>query len=272
MYKLIALDMDGTLLNSKKNISRRTKEAIENARKNGVKVVLATGRPVDGIESYLKELQMISDKDYAITYNGALVQNVGTKDVISSTPLNKSNLIELYNISKELNVNIHAFTEDKCITPKMSKYTKLESEINGIEVDVIDFNTVNDDETILKIMMIDEPEILDAAIKKLDKELYSRYTIVKSTPYFLEFLSIEANKGQGIKGLAEELKINKDEVICIGDAGNDLHMIQYAGLGVAMGNAFEEIKKEADYITKSNDEDGVAHVIEKFVLNKVKEA
>ncbi|MEG0857514.1 MAG: HAD-IIB family hydrolase, partial [Terrisporobacter sp.] len=94
------------------------------------------------------------------------------------------------------------------------------------------------------------------------------YTIVRSTPFFLEFLNPQANKGAGIGLLAHELGIKQDEIICVGDAGNDKHMIEYAGLGVAMGNATEDIKDLADYITLSNDDDGVAHVINKFILNE----
>lgn len=119
-----------------------------------------------------------------------------------------------------------------------------------------------------KFMMIDHPEILDECIKKIPKEYYEKYTIVRSTPSFLEFLNPDANKGSGISLLAGKLGIHKDDIICVGDAENDKHMIEYAGLGVAMGNANEEIKYLADYITLSNNEDGVAHVINKFILNE----
>ncbi|WP_027631667.1 sugar-phosphatase [Clostridium hydrogeniformans] len=267
MYKLIALDMDGTTLNSEHLISDRTKHAIKKARENGVKVVLATGRPMAGIKKYLSELDMMEEGDFAITYNGALVQNTYSKEVVSKTCLKKNHLMELYKISKHLNINIHAFTKDGCITPKMSKYTELEGAINEIPVEVVKYEELDEDTDILKIMMIDEPEKLDKAINELPEELYSKYTIVQSAPYFLEFLDNRVNKGEGVKNLAQSLNISKEQVICIGDAGNDLHMIEYAGLGVAMGNAFDELKSCADYITKTNDEDGVAHVIEKFVLS-----
>jgi len=121
---------------------------------------------------------------------------------------------------------------------------------------------------IIKVMFIDEPEILSAAIKKIPQEFYQKYTVVKSAPYFLEFLHIKANKGLGVKKLAEKLNIKKEEVICIGDAGNDTHMVEYAGLGVAMGNAVQELKDIADFVTLSNEEHGVAHVIDRFIFNK----
>ena len=268
MYKLIALDMDGTLLKEDKTISSRTKKTLEKARERGVKVVLASGRPIEGLSKYLEELDLLSENDYVLSYNGALVQNVGNKEIVATNGLTGRDLDLLYNISKEIGVNIHAFSKSEgLITPKNNKYTELEATINGIKVMEKDFGLVGANEEIIKIMMIDEPEILEKAIEKLPKDLYEKYTIVRSAPYFLEFLNVDGNKGEGLKALSEHLGINEKEVIAMGDAGNDRHMIEYAGLGVAMGNAFPEIKEIANYVTMTNEEDGVAHVIEKFVLN-----
>lgn len=266
MYKLIALDMDGTLLRGDKTISDTTKSALERAREKGVKVVLASGRPLDGLTRYLEELDLIGEEEYVLSFNGALVQNTKTKQIIAKTALDGRDVKYLYNLSKEVGVNIHAFLSAGLATPKMSRYTELEATMNNIRVDTIDFDTVDDNDEVAKIMMIDEPEILEEAIKKLPKEIYEKYTVVRSAPYFLEFLNKESNKGEGVKALADHLGIDAKEVICVGDAGNDLDMIKYAGLGVAMGNAFPEVKEIANFITKSNEEDGVAHVIEQFIV------
>lgn len=107
----------------------------------------------------------------------------------------------------------------------------------------MNIDSIADDEVMIKIMMIDEPEILGPAIEKLPKEVYEKYTVVRSTPYFLEFLNKDANKGLGVELLAKHLGIKREEIITLGDAGNDVHMIEYAGLGVAMGNSFDETKK-----------------------------
>lgn len=266
MYKLIAIDMDGTLLKEDKTVSDITKKAIERARKKGVKVVLASGRPIEGITKYLQELNLVDKEDYVLSFNGCLIQNTETREVISKNILKGSDLNYLYSISKELGVNIHAFSKLGCITPKISRYTEVEGAINGIPIHIVDFNKITPKEDIYKVMMIDEPEVLDEAVKKFPGEVYDRYTVVKSTPYFLEFLNKNSNKGEGVKSLTKYLGIKQQEVICVGDAGNDLHMIKFAGLGVAMGNAFEEIKEAADYITSTNEDDGVAQVIEKFIL------
>ncbi|GKU27209.1 sugar-phosphatase [Clostridium folliculivorans] len=266
MYKLIAIDMDGTLLKEDKTVSDITKKAIARAKKRGVKVVLASGRPIEGITRYLEALNLIDEDDYVLSFNGALIQNTKTKEVISKNILKGTDIAYLYGLSKELGVNIHAFDKTGCITPKMSKYTEVEGTINGIDVSEVDFDKVDSDADISKIMMIDEPEILQAAIEKLPKEVYDKYTVVRSAPYFLEFLNKKSNKGEGVKALADYLGIKQEEVICVGDAGNDLHMIEFAGLGVAMGNAFDEVKQVANYVTSTNEDDGVAEVIEKFIL------
>lgn len=267
MYKLVAIDMDGTLLKDDKTISERTKNAIQSARAMGVTVVLATGRPIEGVSRYLEELNMYSEHDYVLTYNGALIQRTESKESIAKIALEGSDLHYLKKLSDELEVNIHAFSEEKgLVTPKNSKYTEVEADINNIEIHEINIDTVSNNEVIIKAMMIDEPEILGPAIEKLPKEVFEKYTVVRSTPYFLEFLNKEVNKGVGVEMLAKHLGLKKEEVMTLGDAGNDLHMIEYAGLGIAMGNAFDEVKEAANYITDTNENDGVAKAIEKFIL------
>lgn len=268
MYKLIALDMDGTLLTTEKKISENTKKALKEAEAKGVKVVLASGRPLSGITRYLEELDLFKGDDYVLSFNGGIVINSKTEEVITSSLLKGSDLKVIYNISKELDINIHAFSvKEGLITPKMSQYTQHECDINGIEATIKDFNEVEDEEDIVKVMMIDPQEKLDKAIEKLPKDLYDKYSVFKSAPFFLEFTNKEVDKGKGLKKLGDYLGIKKEEIIACGDAGNDLSMVKYAGLGVAMANATDDVKKAADYITLSNDEDGIAHVVNKFILN-----
>lgn len=268
MYKLIALDMDGTLLNEKKQISERTKNAIKEARRRGVYVVLASGRPLEGILKSLDELKLVSDDDYVLSYNGCLVQKVKSRETISDLTLKGSDLEYLYNLSKDLSVNIHSFSKERgLMAPKHSKYTKVEADINNIDINIVSHDEIDHEEVIVKIMMIDEPEILDKAIKGLPKDVYEKYSVAKSTPYFLEFFNTGADKGQAIKKLAEHLGIDQKEIITMGDAMNDYQMIEYAGMGIAMGNADPRVKEIANHITETNDNDGVALAIEKFIFN-----
>lgn len=268
MYKLIAIDMDGTLLREDKSVSERTKNAIKLAKEKGVYVVIATGRPIDGVSRYLEELDMLGENDYVLSYNGGLVLKTKSREVVSKTALTGADLHYLHNLSKELGVNIHSFSEvHGLITPKNSKYTEVEANINGIKIAINDYSDIEDDHSIIKVMMIDEPEVLQKAIDNLPKEVYEKYTVVRSAPFFLEFLNKKVNKGTGVELLAKHLNIKQEEIMTFGDAGNDLDMIVYAGMGVAMANAFDEVKEAANYITDSNENDGVAKAIEKFVLN-----
>ncbi len=267
MYKLIALDMDGTLLTTDKKVSERTEAAIKAAEAKGVKIVLASGRPLLGLNRYLEELELLKGEDYVLSFNGGLVQNTKTEEIVSKVSLKGADLKYIYEISKELNINIHAFSaKDGLVTPKNSKYTEYEAEINGIDINIKDFDEIEDEEDIIKVMMIDPQEILDPAIEKLPSEIYDKYSVFKSSPFFLEFTHKEVDKGLGLKKLGEYLGIKKEEIIACGDAGNDLSMVKYAGLGVAMDNATSEVKEAADFITASNDEDGIAKVIERFIL------
>ena len=268
MYKLIAIDIDGTLKREDKSVSERTKNAIKLAKEKGVYVVIATGRPIDGVSRYLEELDMLGENDYVLSYNGGLVLKTKSREVVSKTVLTGADLHYLHNLSKELGVNIHAFSEvHGLMTPKNSKYTEVEANINGIRITINDYSDIEDDHSIIKVMMIDEPEVLQKAIDNLPKEVYEKYTVVRSAPFFLEFLNKKVNKGTGVELLAKHLNIKQEEIMTFGDAGNDLDMIVYAGMGVAMANAFDEVKEAANYITDSNENDGVAKAIEKFVLN-----
>lgn len=266
MYKLIAVDMDGTLLRNDKTISNFTKDIIDKARANGKYVVLCSGRPIEGLTKYLEELKLTSKDDYVISFNGALVQSSFDKAILGSNKLKGRDFKRIYEMSRELGVHVQAFSKLGLIAPVISKYTEVEASINNIEINIVDINDINDDEDIWKVMMVDEEDKLQAAIDKLPEALYDEYTIVRSAPFFLEFLNNQANKGSGIEILAQYLGIDRKEVIAIGDADNDRHMIKYAGLGVAMENATTGIKKISNYITSSNEEDGVAKAIDKFML------
>lgn len=273
MYKLIALDVDGTLLREDKSLSSGVKDAIAKASAKGVKVVITTGRPVKGISKILDELDLRSEGDYAIGYNGGVIQKTHNEEVSSQILMPENSFELLYRLSQDLNVHIHLLTSKEVITPNsdVSRYTVLEGFMNDIQLLYKTPEEIKDVKAINKIMLIDEPEILEAAIKQLPDWLYEQFNVVKSAPYFLEILPKEVSKGVGIKMLADSLGIKQEEIIAVGDADNDLDMIEFAGLGVAMGNAFENVKKIANYISKTNEDDGVAHVINKFILNDEEE-
>ena len=269
MYKLVAIDMDGTLLNSDKKVSERNRQAIEKAVEMGAMVVISTGRGFTGIENHLNDLGLNKDGQYALTMNGGAAYNCFTREPLTQIGLKGQDLHKVYELSKVLGVKIQAYTLDKCLAEAESEYTAFEREHIGTEINIIDFcKDIKKDDDIMKVLLMEEPSILDEKIKLIPKEIMQEYNVVKSLPMCLEILNKSCNKGIGLKELIEKLGISSDEVIAIGDEGNDYEMIEFAGLGVAMGNANPRIKEISNYITDTNDNDGVAKVIEKFILNK----
>lgn len=268
MYKMIAIDMDGTLLREDGTISERTKLAIKQARRKGVKVILASGRPYDGLKCYLEDLELLSNEDYILCFNGALVKNIGTGEIICKQLITAKDVQDVYEFSEKMKVNTHAYsTQLGLISPRLSYYTKLTCDQNRMNLTLIEYKDLASDHPIVKVMIVDNADILSTVLEQLPDEYFQRFTVVRSAPHFLEILNKNSNKGNGVALLADYLGIAKNEVICVGDAGNDLHMLKYAGLSVAMDNAFDDIKEVADYVTFSNEDDGVAHIIEKFILN-----
>lgn len=266
--KLVAIDMDGTLLNPQHEISAGVKSAIERARQQGVHIVLATGRPYIGIQRYLAELDLVQEGEYCISYNGALVQRTQDGECVAEVTLGFDDYLYAEQLARELGVHFHVFDKSFLYTPNkdISEYTIHEATTTGIPVRYRAVEEMDRQMRFPKLMMIDRPELLDAAIQRLPEHARQTYTIMKSAPFFLEILDKRVNKGQGVKMLAEKLGLTRDEVMAIGDQENDLAMLEYAGTGVAMGNAIDSVKAIAQFVTKTNREDGVAYAIEKLVL------
>ncbi|MGX7024711.1 sugar-phosphatase [Vagococcus hydrophili] len=266
--KLVTIDIDGTLLNSDRKLTEAVKNTINKATKAGVNIVLATGRPTIGVLPLVKELGLDNEHGFVITYNGAMIQNAGTEDVLIQHPVAFEDYLDFELLARKLGVHFHVqdyksmYTANKDISP----YTIHESSLTGMPVKYREVSEMTPDMTIIKTMMIDHEEILDEAITKIPSELKEQFAMVKSAPFFYEILNKNATKGEAVKELAELLKIEPHEVMAIGDNENDLSMIEFAGTGVAMGNAVPTVKEIANKITKTNDEDGVSYAIEEWVL------
>ena len=266
--KLVAVDIDGTLITNDRKITTEVFHAVQEAKEQGVKVVIATGRPIAGVQNLLEELNLRDAGDYVITFNGGLVQDTATGQEIVKETMTYDDYRDIEYLSRKLNVHMHAITKEGIFTANrnIGKYTVHESTLVNMPI----FYRTPEEMTgkeIVKMMMIDEPEILDKAISRIPAEVKEKYTVLKSAPYFLEILDKRVNKGTGVKSLADALGIKAEEVMAIGDQENDIAMIEYAGVGVAMDNAIPSVKEIANFVTKSNLEDGVAYAIEKFALN-----
>ena len=271
MVKIITIDLDGTLFDYDKKISLENKKALAKAKEAGIKIVIATGRPLSGVMPTLKELGLTSKDDYVIIYNGAKVFNVGTGEIIFSSSITGKTVKELYHESLRLNVHFHAFRlNEELITDRHNPYTDVEATINHTPDILYDIDTIKDDELFLKAMLVDEDSNVTRVMKEINPKYYQEFSMLRSARIFLEFLNKNTDKGQALVAIAKHLNIPLSDTMAIGDAGNDMPMIEAAGIGVAMENAYPEVKKVANFITKSNLENGVAYAINKLLFEEKK--
>jgi Cof subfamily protein (haloacid dehalogenase superfamily) len=216
---------------------------------------------------FLDEIQLRGENEYLIANNGGTIYNASNFECISYKGLTGKDLVRAHALSVEFGLNMIAYTHEGSIAPEENEFTRFETEYVGNPVKILNFNIdVNDEDEITKIMFSQTEKLLAKKMLELPKEFFNEYNVVKTMPIVLEIMDKDCNKGYGVKVLAEKLGIKKEEVICIGDQANDIEMITYAGLGIAMGNAIEELKSVAQYVTSDNDNDGVAKAIEKFIL------
>lgn len=268
-YKMIVLDLDDTLLRDDHTISPRTKDALMKAQEAGIKVVLASGRPTFGMVHIADELSLAEYGSYILSFNGGKIINWSTKEDVFTSTLAPEVSHALYDLSQREDVFIHTYVNDEIITADDNEYTRIEADITGLPIKIVpDFKEAVD-VPVVKLLMVEDPEKLVQVEGKLQQELADQFSIMRSKPYFLEFTEKGVTKGTSLHALINQLGIKREEVIAIGDSYNDVSMIEFAGLGVAMGNAPADIKELADYVTETNMNDGVAKVVEAFILNKL---
>ena len=268
-YKMIVLDLDDTLLRDDHTISERTKEALMKAQEIGVKVVLASGRPTFAMKPIAEELSLAKYGSYILSFNGSKIIDWKDKQELFSSTLHPEAAHKLYDISRREGVFIHTYIGDEIVTEDENPHTATESAITNLPVKLVDSFKDSVTEPVVKCLMVYEPEKLKLVETKLQAELSDEFSVMRSKPYFLEFTGKGVTKGTSLNQLIQLLGIEREEVIAMGDSYNDLEMIKFAGLGVAMGNAPEDIKAEENYVTDTNMNDGVAKVVEEFVLKQL---
>ncbi len=267
-YKLLVLDLDGTLTNSKKEITRHTKETLIKAQEAGLKVVLASGRPTYGVAPLANELELQKYEGYILAYNGGEIIDWKTRELMYEKQLDSDLLPYLYRCAKENDFAIVTYENEYVLTEKPDdEYVLKEALLNVMKIKKVDNFLEAVKHPITKCLIVGEPSRLALLEKEMYEKLKDRMGVFRSEPYFLELVPKGIDKAQSLSVLLEEIGMTKNEMIAIGDGFNDLSMIQYAGLGIAMENAQDVVKQAADFITLSNEEDGVAYAVEKFYLD-----
>jgi Cof subfamily protein (haloacid dehalogenase superfamily) len=262
-YKLMAVDIDGTLLNDKGEITTATIDAIKKGVEEGLVFTIASGRPIQGIE-YLNNLLNLDVP--LITYNGAKIIMSKSKEVIFEQKLGYEYAIKILELGEKNNVTMMVWKDDKLYVNKLNERVEKYTKITAVQPILMEDSNETIKTGVTKILWYDDVEKIGKYIEQIKDLLGDKINYHTSQPYFLEFNDKNASKALAMEKMGEHYGIKQSEMIAIGDGFNDLSMIEYAGLGVAMENAPEAIKSKADYITLSNNEDGIANVINEFIL------
>ena len=265
-YKMLVLDLDDTLLRDDYSISSRTKELLTEAQNRGVKVVLASGRPTLAMMHYAEELQLGKFDSYMISFNGAVATSLKNNKILFESSLTQSEVHSLYDFSIENKVHILTYSDKGIISETDSEYIDVEIKLTGIPHHKVPCFKTEINSSAVKCILLEHPDYLKQVEKKLKAERPD-LSVSRSKPFFLEVMPYGIDKASCIDFLAKRLGIEQSEIIAVGNAGNDLTMIKYAGLGVWVDNVTPELRHHADCIVATNNNDGVAEVIERFILN-----
>ena len=292
MYKLVAIDLDGTLLNSYGEISNKNKDSLKKAIEKNVEIVLASGRPIASVKNLANE---IGKCNYIICGNGAITYDIPNEKIIYNQFMSKAKVLKIINICEENSIFYSIYTEEGILTKRLNYNVLLFNQENAnkpedkkTKISIVDnmeeYIQNRKEEDYLKISVCDNDKVVFGSIIRklrtisnidvLDVAHMSRKKIKDGTDqvlleyFYTEITNINVDKGEALKDLAQKLNIKDEEVIAIGDNINDSQMVKNAGLGVIMDNAAPYIKEMADYIAKDNDNDGVAEVIDKYILEE----
>ncbi len=257
-YRLIAVDMDGTLLNSQGSITEKTIAAIHKVVDKGVLFTICTGRPIQGVERYYDVLDPHSP---VITYNGAMIVMGKSREILYKQDLDPSDARDVLAWGKKLGTTVIAWSDNKLYANELNDRVHDYKKLSMVEPILITDEEELFINGVTKFLWYDDAEKIKHFQGVLADKLGKGVTFCTSKPTFLEFFDSRVSKAVAMEKIGEHFGIRREEMVAIGDGFNDLSMIEYAGLGVAMGNAPEEIKKKATFVTLSNDEDGIAHFI-----------
>lgn len=265
--KLVVLDIDGTLVNSKKEITPLTLEYLLKIQEEGHIVALASGRPYPGLAQFVEKLKLKEYGGYALSFNGGKVVSCSDMKTVFEKPIPNRYAKIIYDYAIEKGIGMVTYKDDTVITgTRIDEYMEYEARLNFMKLEKVDDFLSYVDFDMTKCLLSAESKLAEKCEKELAKLLAPDLNVFRSEPYFIEVTRKGVDKAESIEKLLEVVGMKREQTICCGDGFNDLTMVKYGGIGVAMGNAQQIVKDAADYITGSCDEDGLVEVIKKFVL------
>ena len=268
MKKIIALDIDGTLTNSKKEVTQPTLDKIIEIQKKGHVVAIASGRPLPGIRKIADTLKLDKYEGYVLAFNGGRIVDYKTGEVVYQACVDNDIARRIYDYCVKKKIGMVTYEGDTVITgTPIDEYMSLEARLNFMEIHQVDNFKEYIDFPLNKCLLTAESTVAEQVEQELNALYGDKVTVFRSEPSFVEIMPKNVHKVTSLEKLLKYLDMDVKDLIACGDGFNDLTMIEYAGVGVAMGNAQQIVKDHADYITLTNDEDGLVPVIEKFILN-----
>ncbi len=264
-FKVIVSDYDGTLINSNRQITPKTLKAVNDFIKRGGIFVLCTGRMTAGIDHFL-----IKDglKCLLSSYNGGELVNLKTGEVLYSYPIDSENCYKVFKLFEELGISGHCYTNNTFVSSRNCKRTDWYANFQGVKpiiVDKISDYVKENSVASVKLLAFDDKELLDKNFKIIHNA-FPNLQVIRSNAEQIDVNLLGINKGNALNLIGERLGVKVEDILAVGDAGNDVPMLKVAGFSVAMGNASDEIKAMCDYVTYDNNSDGIAHIIEKFCI------
>ena len=268
MIKLVAIDMDGTLLNSKKELLEETKQYFKDFHKKETDtlLVLCTGRPESGIRPYLKDLGYLEENHYIISQNGANIYESRTGKRVMDAFLDSAAIQKWIELGKKHGISVMGAGVDYyyCFDQEPTEWMEFDVKlVSGKLKRIPTKESLNTD--FYKILLMGDEEQLNEFETFIPEEWRDEFYVVRSQKYLVEVLTKGVNKAFGLEKLAQKLNIQPSEIAAVGDAANDIEMLEYAGLAIAMGNASEEVKAIADIITDTNENNGVIKAIDNLI-------
>ena len=265
--KVLVLDIDGTLTNSEKEITPATKRGIQSVMERGHKVILASGRPTPGMRRYEEELELKKYGGYLLSFNGGRIIDCQSGEIIYQRILPSVAVPELYDFAKKNSCGLITYEGDCIISAfEPDEYVELESRINGLEIKVVDNFKEYVDFDVNKCLITAPVENAPGFEEQLRQKYSDTLSIYRSEPFFIEIMPQKVDKAASLDRMLEAIGLTKEDAICCGDGFNDISMIKYAGVGVAMGNAREDVKRQVGRVCGVNENDGVARYMEALLL------
>lgn len=265
-YKAFAIDLDGTLTNSRKEITLKTLETLLEAQSRGLKLILASGRPVYGIMPLAEQLKMKQFGGAILAFNGGVLYDLTEEKTVFEQCLSLDIIPYLHRKSQESHTTIMTYEGPTVITEDSdNKYVQHAAKLNKLPIKQVSNFSKSITKAPNKCLIVGEPSILLSLEQEIIHEVGDKINVFRSEDFFLELVPKGIDKAASLKILIDYMKIDQQTLMAAGDSYNDISMIKFAGLGIAMANAKPEVLSVADFVTLSNEEDGVAYVVEKFV-------